>query len=63
MEYVGHYVDEAHRHNPTFRVASNWAYSSMMPEPITTNVDYLSGDLTPNNSVNKAAFEARILAA
>ena len=63
MEYVGHYVDEAHRHNPTFRVASNWAYSSMMPEPITTNVDYLSGDLTPNNSVNKAALEARILAA
>jgi hypothetical protein len=63
IRYVGHYTDELHKHNPAFRVASNWAYSSMMPEPITTNVDYLSGDLTPGNSVNTAAMEGRILAA
>lgn len=63
IRYVGHYTDELHKHNPGFRVASNWAYSSMMPEPITTNVDYLSGDLTPGNSVNTAAMEGRILAA
>ena len=62
IRYVGHYVDELHRHNPNFRVASNWSYSSMMPEPITTHVDYLSGDLTPGNSVNVATLEARILA-
>jgi hypothetical protein len=63
IRYVGHYTDELHKHNSGFRVASNWAYSSMMPEPITTNVDYLSGDLTPGNSVNTAAMEGRILAA
>ena len=63
IRYVGHYTDELHKHKPAFRVASNWAYSSMMPEPITTNVDYLSGDLTPGNSVNTAAMEGRILAA
>ena len=63
IRYVGHYTDELHKHNPAFRVASNWAYSSMMPEPITTHVDYLSGDLTPGNSVNTAAMEGRILAA
>jgi len=63
IQYIGHYVDEVHRHRPTFQIASNWAYSSMMPEPITTNVDYLSGDLTPGNSVNSAALEGRILAA
>lgn len=62
LQYVGHYTDELHRYNLQFRVASNWAYSSMMPEPITTNVDYLSGDLTPGNSVNTAAFESRVLA-
>ena len=62
IRYMGHYVDELHKYNPHFRVASNWAYSSMMPDPITTNVDYLSGDLTPGNSVNTAALEARILA-
>jgi hypothetical protein len=62
-QYIGHYVDAVHRHQPTFRLASNWAYSSMMPEPITTNVDFLSGDLTPGNSVNSAAFEGRVMAA
>ncbi|UFH56623.1 hypothetical protein [Spirosoma sp. KNUC1025] len=63
INYLGHYVDAVHRHRPTFRIASNWAYSSMMPEPITTNVDFLSGDLTPANSVNSAALDGRILAA
>ncbi|SOD89348.1 alpha-amylase family protein [Spirosoma fluviale] len=62
-QYIGHYVDAVHRHKPTFRIASNWAYSSMMPEPITTNVDFLSGDLTPGNSVNSAALEGRVMAA
>ncbi|WP_461148745.1 alpha-amylase family protein [Spirosoma pulveris] len=63
VQYIGHYVDAVHRHQPTFRIASNWAYSSMMPEPITTNVDFLSGDLTPSNSVNSAALEGRVMAA
>lgn len=62
LQYVGHYTDELHRQHPTFRVASNWAYSSMMPFPINNHVDYLSGDLTPGNSVNTATLEARILA-
>ena len=62
IRYVGHYADELHRSNPTFRVASNWAYSCMMPEPITINVDYLSGDMAPVASVNSAPLEARILA-
>ena len=62
LRYVGHYADELHRHNPNFRVASNWAYSCMMPEPITTNIDFLSGDLAPVASFNSAALEARILA-
>lgn len=62
LRYVGHYADALHRHNSNFRVASNWAYSSMMPEPIQTNVDYLSGDLAPVASFNSAALEARILA-
>ncbi|GAB4047366.1 hypothetical protein [Spirosoma litoris] len=62
-QYIGHYTDAVHRHRPTFRIASNWAYSSMMPEPIKTNVDFLSGDLTPSNSVNSAALEGRVMAA
>lgn len=63
IHYVDHVAESVHRAHPGFRVASNWAYSSMMPEPITAHVDYLSGDLTPGNSVNSAALEGRVMAA
>jgi hypothetical protein len=61
-QYVTHYVDELHKNNPEFQVASNWAYSSFMPEQVNTNVDFLSGDIVPTNSVNSARLESRVLA-
>lgn len=62
LNYLAHYVDAIHAYDPDFQVTSNWAYSSYMPEAVNTNVDYLSGDLTPSNAVYRAAFEARCLA-
>jgi hypothetical protein len=56
------YIDAIHQYNPAFQITSNWSYSSMMPEPVNTNVDYLSGDVTPQNGVYRSAFEARCLA-
>jgi len=61
-EYLRHYVDEMHAHDPRFQIASNWAFSSFMPEPVSANVDFLSGDFSPNDSVNSARLEARCLA-
>ncbi|MGD1895127.1 MAG: hypothetical protein ACFB15_31600 [Cyclobacteriaceae bacterium] len=62
LKYLAHYVDAIHAYNSDFQVTSNWAYSSFMPEAVNTNVDYLSGDLTPANAVYRAAFESRCLA-
>jgi len=62
LKYLAHYVDAIHAHDPDFQITSNWAYSSFMPEAVNTNVDYLSGDLTPSNAVYRAAFESRCLA-
>ncbi|MDD4192582.1 MAG: hypothetical protein PHI28_14710, partial [Mangrovibacterium sp.] len=45
-----------------FQICSNWAFSSLMPEPVTVNVDFLSGDLTPKDAVNAAAWQGRCLA-
>jgi hypothetical protein len=56
------YIDAIHQYNPQFQITSNWAYSSIMPEKVTINVDYLSGDVTPLNGVYRSAFEARCLA-
>ena len=62
-QYVQKYAKSLHDFNPAFQVASNWAYSSFIPQPIDTDIDFLSGDLTPVNSLYSAAFEARCLAA
>jgi hypothetical protein len=62
LRYLGHYVDEVHKYKPSFQIASNWAYSSFMPEPVGTNVDFISGDLSATNAANSAAFEARCIA-
>lgn len=59
--YVNHYVDVLHKHNPNFQVASNWLYSSFVPERITIPVDFISGDYSMSNSVNVARLEARCM--
>lgn len=60
--YVRHYVDELHRHDASFQIASNWAFSSFMPEPVSADVDFISGDFTLQNSVNSARLEGRCMA-
>ena len=60
--YLNHYVTELHKHNPDFQIASNWTYSSMMPEKPTIDVDFISGDYDAKNSVNSARLEGRVMA-
>lgn len=60
--HVKKYIEAIHQHNPGFQITSNWAFSSLMPEKVDINVDYLSGDVAGQNCVNNAAFQARCLA-
>ena len=60
--YLKNYIDALHAYNPAFQVTSNWSFSSMMPEPVDVNVDYLSGDVAGQNCVYNAAFQARCMA-
>ena len=61
-QHMGKYIDAIHAYDPKFQITSNWAYSSMMPEKVENNVDFLSGDVTPQNGVFRSAFEARCMA-
>ena len=61
-EHLNKYISAIHQYNPDFQITSNWAYSSIMPEDVKADVDYLSGDVTPQNGVYRSAFEARCLA-
>ena len=60
--YLANYVDKLHQYKPDFQIASNWAYSSIMPEKVDVDVDFLSGDVSGQNGVYSAAFQARCLA-
>lgn len=60
-DYLDYYTRILHQHAPEFQICSNWAYSSMMPEPITVGLDFLSGDFDPRNSLNTAAWQSRCL--
>lgn len=60
--YLRHWVDEVHRAYPRFQIASNWAFSDHMPEPVSANVDFLSGDYSLQNSVQSAQFSGRCMA-
>lgn len=61
-KYVAYYVDAVHAEYPDFQIASNWAYTDHMPEPVTANVDFISGDLNPQNGFNSARYAGRAIA-
>ncbi|MFO0959568.1 MAG: alpha-amylase family protein [Isosphaeraceae bacterium] len=48
--------------NPGFQYCSNWAFTDHMPEPVAAPVDFLSGDFSPEDSVNSARLSGRFLA-
>ena len=60
--YVRHYVEALHQSHPKFQIASNWLYSTFVPEEPTLPVDFLSGDYLGNASISTARLEARYLA-
>ena len=59
--YVTKYTNALHRYNPKFQVASNWAFSTLMPEQVSIPVDFISGDFSALNSVNSARLESRFI--
>jgi len=60
-QYFRHYVDQLHQQAPGFEVAGNWAFTSFMPEPVSADVDFISGDFSLQNSVNSARLEGRCM--
>ncbi len=61
-KYLRHYITEVKKTNPNFQLCSNWAFTDHMAEPFSAPVDFLSGDYSPQDSVNSARVSARYLA-
>lgn len=60
--YVRKYTDEVHAVAPNFQIASNWSFTDHMPEKVTADVDFISGDLNPWDSFDSARYAARAIA-
>jgi len=60
--HLRHYISQVKRTNSRMQICSNWAFTDHMPEAVTAPVDWLSGDYSPQDSVNSARFSARYLA-
>jgi hypothetical protein len=59
--YVKHYVDALHQSHPKFQIASNWLYSTFVPEEPALPVDFLSGDYLGNAAISAARLESRYM--
>jgi len=60
-QYLRHDIAEVKKTNPNFQYCSNWAFTDHMPEPVSAPVDFLSGDYSPEDSVNSARLSGRYL--
>ena len=60
-KYLRHYVAAVRTEYPDFQICSNWAFTHHTAEPVSVALDFLSGDYSPNNSVNSARFAGRYL--
>jgi len=61
-QYLRRYVTEVKKTNPAMQLCSNWAFTDHMPEAVCAPVDWISGDFTPEDSVNSARMSGRYTA-
>lgn len=59
--YLRHYTDTLHAKYPDLEITSNWSFSVHMPEAVCANVDFLSGDNSPVDSLHMARFASRFM--
>ncbi len=59
--YLRYYINALHREVPDLQIASNWAFTDHLPEPVCANVDFISGDIIPTDGVNTARFSSRYI--
>ena len=60
--YLRQYVSAVKAKAPNFQIASNWGFTDHMAEPVSAGVDFISGDFSPDNSINAARYSTRLMA-
>ena len=61
LDYVDHYMKEVHKVAPDFQLISNWLYTMYVVKKPEVDMDSISGDYDPNDSVNTARVDGRAI--
>lgn len=61
LKYVDRYMKEVHKVAPDFQLISNWLYTMYVVKNPEVDMDSISGDYDPNNSVNTARVDGRAI--
>ena len=62
LRYLHHWLNALHETKPPLDITSNWMYSTYAPLEPEIDLDYLSGDFSPQAACERARLEARYLA-
>ena len=60
--FIRYYIAQVKEKVPGIQIGDNWAFSEHMPEPVSIDVDFISGDLGAYNCVNVARYASRFMA-
>ncbi len=61
LEYVDRYMKDVHKVAPDFQLISNWLYTMYVVKRPEVDMDSISGDYDPNDSVNTARVDGRAI--
>lgn len=56
-----HITEEVHKRYPDFEICAAWDYTTYNPVRVDADIDFISGDVWGNNTVNEARIEARYI--
>ncbi len=60
--HVRNYLEKVKEVAPNFEMTSNWIFTEQLPEKPTVDVDFLSGDVIPRETVDATKFGPRVIA-
>lgn len=61
LDYLKKYTKKIHEKYPEYQIASNWAFTTYMPQSVCADVDYITGDVYALDVINHLKYESKFM--
>ena len=61
IDYLKDYTTRIHAEYPDYQIASNWAFTTYMPQAVCADIDYISGDVYALDVINHLKYESKFM--